>query len=169
MGLRALGQQRIEIELAREHREFARGTAGPFLARAIAIKLDAVLVRIMQVERLAHTMVSRAIEPDSRAIQPAQCITQRGSIRIAKRHVKKPGRALSRRRTALALPRIQTDVMMISARTDECGLRAEALHQLEAEHAAIELERAIKISHLQVNMADVNARVDRRGFGHPLR
>ena len=32
--------------------------------------------------------------------------------------------------------------------------RAVALHQLEAEHAAIEGERAVEIGHFQVDMAD---------------
>jgi hypothetical protein len=53
---------------------------------------------------------------------------------------------------------------MISTRRYEGGLAAEALHQLEAEHATIEVERTLQIGDLQVDMADPDTTIDgRRG------
>lgn len=49
---------------------------------------------------------------------------------------------------------------MISACSDERGLAAVALHQLEPKHTAIERERSLEISHLEMDMADSDARVD---------
>src|SRR5436309_15820884 len=51
--------------------------------------------------------------------------------------------------------------MVIAAGGDEGGLIAVALHLLEAEHVTVERERAVDVGHLQVDVADVHARIDR--------
>jgi hypothetical protein len=51
-------------------------------------------------------------------------------------------------------------VVVIAPGRHEGRLGAVALHQLKAEHAAIEGERALEIRHLEVNMADPDARID---------
>ncbi len=56
----------------------------------------------------------------------------------------KAGRARRRRRSAFTLPGIQRDMMVITARRHE-GRARHALGQLEAEHADIEIERAVEI------------------------
>ena len=61
---------------------------------------------------------------------------------------------------AFRLPRVQADVVVVAAGGDERGLVAVAEHQLEAEHALVEGERAVDVAHLEVNVADVNARID---------
>ena len=52
-------------------------------------------------------------------------------------------------------------MVVVAAGRDERRLVAEALLQLEAEHAAVERERAIDVGHLEVDVADVDAGVDR--------
>src|SRR3989442_10504165 len=51
--------------------------------------------------------------------------------------------------------------MVIATGRDERGLIAVALHLLEAEDVTIEDERAVDVAHLQVDVADVYARIDR--------
>ena len=51
--------------------------------------------------------------------------------------------------------------MVVAARRDERRLIAELLLQLEAEDAAIEVERALEVGDLQMDMADVDARINR--------
>ena len=46
---------------------------------------------------------------------------------------------------------------MVAAGGNERGLRAILLHELEAEHADVEIERARQVGHLQVDMADAGA------------
>src|SRR5258708_29764261 len=75
-----------------------------------------------------------------------------------------PRRAGRRRRAAQALPGVQPDVMVISARRDEGRALAEALGQLEAEHAAIESQRPLDLRDLEVYVADANLGID--GFTH---
>ncbi len=58
------------------------------------------------------------------------------------------------------VPGVQTDVMMIATGADERGLGAHALHQLEAEDTAIKLERAIKVRHLEVDVTNIDPRID---------
>lgn len=132
----------------------------PEIPRSIPVKFDSVFVRIAQVERLAYTVITRAIERDSSRHQPPQRITERRTRGIQNREMKQTRAARRRRCSTGTFPRVETDMMMISASRDECRLRPEALHQLEAEHATIESERAIDIRHLQVHMADARLRVD---------
>ena len=51
--------------------------------------------------------------------------------------------------------------MVVAAGGDEGGVGAVALHQLEAEHAAVEVEGAVDVGDLEVDVADVDAGVDR--------
>jgi hypothetical protein len=56
-------------------------------------------------------------------------------------------------------------MMMVAARGDERGLCAEALHELEAKHAAVEPEGTVKVGYLQVHMADADAGSEGRRSG----
>jgi hypothetical protein len=55
-------------------------------------------------------------------------------------------------------------VVMLAAGGNKRRLPADALHQLEAEHAAIKIKRAIEIGDLEMDMADANAGIDRSVF-----
>jgi hypothetical protein len=52
-------------------------------------------------------------------------------------------------------------MMMVAAGGEKRGLVSKSLCHLEAEHVAIETERAFEIGDLQVNVPDPDARVDR--------
>jgi hypothetical protein len=64
-------------------------------------------------------------------------------------------------RSASTLPRIQRNVVMISASREEGSLRAPPLRDFESEHAAVERERPFEIGHLQVNVTDSDGRINR--------
>ena len=99
--------------------------------------------------------------------EPAERVRERGAVGIADREVEEarvPGR---RRRAAAALPRVQADVVVIAARGDERRVLAHPLLQLEAEHADVEVERALDVGHLQVDVADLVARIDRTPSSRP--
>jgi len=51
-------------------------------------------------------------------------------------------------------------MVMVAAGRDERGLGAEALHELEAEHAAVEVQRTRQVGDLQVDVTDADAGVD---------
>ena len=51
--------------------------------------------------------------------------------------------------------------MVVVAGRDESCLVAEALLLLEAEDVSVEGERTVDVGDLQVDMADVDARIDR--------
>ena len=52
-------------------------------------------------------------------------------------------------------------MVVVVAGGDERGLVAHPLLQLEAEHADVEAERALDVGDLQVDVADVDAGIDR--------
>ena len=61
---------------------------------------------------------------------------------------------------AFALPGIQPDVVVIAARRNERRLVAVALHDLEAEHAAIKSQRAVEVGDFQMDVSDAGASDD---------
>ena len=71
------------------------------------------------------------------------------------------GGTFGRRSATHAFPRVQTDVVVISARGEECGLPAVALRDLEAQNIPIELQRTIEVRHFQVDVADADLRMQR--------
>ena len=95
-----------------------------------------------------------------------QRVGQRRPGRIEDRGVKQPGGARRRRMAAFALPGVEADVVVIAAGRDERRAGAHPLHQLEAEHAAIEAERAIEIGDLEMDMPDPGAGDDGWIVGH---
>jgi hypothetical protein len=104
-------------------------------------------------------VIRRAIQRNPRLDDPAQRASQVGA------RWKEDGRVVQAcaprrgRRASEALPRIQANVVVIAARRNKRRLGSKALLQLEPEHVAIEAERALEISHLQVNVADADVRM----------
>jgi hypothetical protein len=61
------------------------------LAGLVPIELDAVLVGIAQIKRLADAVVAGAVERNARGDHPMQGIGERRPARIEDRGVKQPG------------------------------------------------------------------------------
>ena len=59
--------------------------------------------------------------------------------------------------------------MMIAAGGNERRLLAKALRQFKTEHAAIKRQRPIEIGNLQMDVANADARIDRRDKSRALR
>ena len=137
------------------------GVARPLGLRAVPVQLDAVLVGIAQVERLADAVVAGPVQRDPGREHAAQGVGQLGPARVENGGVEQPRRAGRRRLSAAALPGVEADMVVVAAGRDEGRLAAVALHQFEAEHAAIEGEGAVEIGHLQVDVADGDAGPDR--------
>src|ERR1017187_845211 len=72
-------QQILQIEPPGEHRQRAVLLARPLLLRPVIIQLDAVLVGIAQVKRLADAVVAGAIERNAGLDQSMQRVRQRGA------------------------------------------------------------------------------------------
>jgi hypothetical protein len=66
-----------------------------------------------------------------------------------------PGRPRRRRGAPLALPGIEADVVVIPTCREKGGLIPEAGDELETETASIEVDRAIEISHFEVDVTDM--------------
>src|SRR3982074_2593365 len=75
-----LAQERVEIEWVRGHRDGTVGVSRPLLFRPIAIKLEAVVIRIAKIKRFTHAMVARAVEGDLGGEQSAKCVPERCAI-----------------------------------------------------------------------------------------
>ena len=86
--LRRVAQERVEIEWVRGHRDGTVRVARPFLFRTIAVKLDSVLVWIVEIKCLTHSVITRAIERDLGREHSPERITERRAIGINDGHVK---------------------------------------------------------------------------------
>ena len=129
------------------------------LARTVAIKLDAVLVRIAQIERFAHAMIARPVERNFRLDHAPQGIREEPTGRIQDRGVIEAGGAGRGRLPAEAFPGIDREMMVIVAGGHEHGAAALPRH-LEPQNIAVEAERALEVGDLEMDMADPHARID---------
>ena len=58
-----------------------------------------------------------------------------------------------------ALSRIQADMVVVAAGAEKRRPRP-ACHDVEPQHPAVKRDRAIEIGDLQVNVANINSRID---------
>src|SRR5215207_5086541 len=125
--------------------------------RRIAVpgQFDAVAVRVVQVDRFVGAVVGRAIDPPPVVEQALEGSGKVPPLGVVDGEVIEPGRPRRRRGAALALPGIEPNVVVIPTCREKGGLIAEAGDELEPETASIEVDRAIEISHLEVDMTDV--------------
>ncbi len=72
----------------------------------------------------------------------------------------KISRTTMRRRTTLAFPCIQTDVMVVTASGRERRLVSVALREFESEHIAIKRKCPIEVGDLQMDVSDADLRVN---------
>lgn len=157
---RSLGKQRVQIKRAGEHGELAVGRARPVVRVPIPIQFHAVVVRIAQVNRLAHPVIRRAFKPDARAQYAAQRIRQRRARGINNRQVVKARRSRRRRCSAQTFPGVQRNVVMVAARGKKCRAVAVTLRHFKSQNAAIKFQRPRKFRHLQVDMANPRGGMD---------
>ena len=104
-------------------------------------------------------MIARAFEGDVIVRQSAKRISKRGAIRIANGDVVQTRGAWRRRTTAGALPCVQANVVVVATGAEECRTGLARDH-VEAQHPAVERDRTIEIRDLEVDVADVNSRID---------
>src|SRR5262249_39233632 len=90
-------QQSIKIEPARHHHELAIGPPRPFPLRSVAIELDPVAIRVVEIERLAHPMIACTGKRDLGLDQAPQGIREIGARRVEHREMVESRRAGRRR------------------------------------------------------------------------
>lgn len=134
---------------------------GPCLEGPVPIELDAVAVRIAQIESLAYAMVRGALERNGKVEQPLERLGQGRAGRVAKGDVVESGGARRRRRAALRLPGVQADVMVIPAGTEERRVGTQPLRDLKAEDVAVEPDCPLQVRDLQMDVSDDGRRIDR--------
>ena len=83
-----LAQERVEIEWVRGHRDGTVRVPRPLFFRTITIKLEAVVIRIVEIKRLTHSVITGAIERDLGGEQSAKCVPERCAIGIKNCQVK---------------------------------------------------------------------------------
>ena len=96
----------------------------PLLLRPVAVELDAVAVRVAQVDRLGDAVVGGAVDRPLRVDEPLERVAELRPVRVADRDVVEAGRAGRRRRAAARLPRVQAEVVVVAAGRDERRLVA---------------------------------------------
>jgi hypothetical protein len=164
-----LRHQAVEVERDRHHLQATFCIARPQLGRAIAIQLDPIPVRVVEVDRFAHPVVGSAGQRHARVDTAPHSVGEAAAIRVQDRVVVEAGAARGWRRPAGALPGVETDVVVVAAGREECRLTAEPLLQLEPEHIAVERERSVQVGNLEMHVADADLRIDwRAGLAAPV-
>src|SRR3974377_425627 len=86
----------------------------PLFFRPVAIKLDTVVVRVAQIERLGNPVVAGALEWDLGDDQPAQRVSKKPPGRVEDGSMVKGGGTARRRLSAQALPDVHADMGGVS-------------------------------------------------------
>src|SRR5215210_2198821 len=107
-------------------------------------------------------VVGRAVDPPAVVEQALESSGQVSPLRVVDGEVIEPGRPRRWRRSTQALPGIEPDVVVIPTCREKGGLVAKAGDELETETAPVEVDGAIEISHLEMDVADAGSRRYRR-------
>jgi hypothetical protein len=92
-GALTVAQERAEVDGSGAHADpLARSRRRPLLDRAIAVELDTVAVGIVDVQGLAHPVVTRA-DLVARLEETGEGVGQRRTSRVADGDVEQPGGA----------------------------------------------------------------------------
>jgi hypothetical protein len=168
-GRGGFGEESLQIEWTRVHRQFAAGGSRPFGFGPVPVEFDSVLIGVAEIQGFTDAVVRSAIQRDIRCDETAQGASEFGSRWIDDGQMVQAGGTFGGRRATHTFPRVQTDVVVISARGEECGLTAVALRDLEAQNIPIELQRTIEVRHFQVDVADADLRMQRAVVSWRLR
>ena len=145
--------QRLEIERVGDHGQLA-AAHWPRIARPVAVDLDAVAVRVAEIQRLADAVVARAAE----RVAPSGEGCERAAERRAAGHqdgeVVQPGGALRLGASAWQLGQRQQRPRRRPERRALVGMLA----QLHPRDLGVEPQRARQIGHRQRHMSDMGHR-----------
>lgn len=122
--------------------------------RTVPIKFHPVLIRITQVQGLAHSMVCDTLERDLVLHQTGISTSQVPPLRVQNRKVVETATANRCRRTLCTLPGVEPDVVMVSTGGEKGGRASETLRNGETKYVAIEVDGSIKVRNLEMNMTD---------------
>src|ERR1700693_1069533 len=109
----AFPEQPLEVEVPAAERQVTFGVARPLVFGTVPGQLEAVLVRVAQVERLVGAVVVHAVERPVGRHQPAQRVAERGPGRVANGDVVQPSRAGRGWRATFGFPRVEAKVVVI--------------------------------------------------------
>ena len=144
-----LAEQALEIERKRRHLDRVTGER-PFVARPVAVELDAVPLRVGEVERLGDEMVGGSGERPARTGHPAQRACEVGPRRHEEREVEEAGRPRRARRRV----RIRDELderRPVDAERDDVPSAAE---RLEADRRLVELAQPVDVAGAQPDRAE---------------
>src|SRR6266567_1212898 len=153
-------QEAGEVQAPVAQRIVAVRVAVPLFLRPVPAQLEAVLLRVAQIDRLVGAVVVEAVDGVARVAQPAQSVAKPGPRRVADRHVVQPCRPRRWRAAALRLPCVEAEVVVVAAGGHEEHRRGLD-DDVESEDADVEALDLAQVAGSQVDVADVHAGFNR--------
>src|SRR5262245_22780934 len=151
--------QALQIERIRTHAQVL-ANEWPLDARSIAIDLDAVAVRIGEVNRLADSVVRGALQDRAGLHEPAQRPSQIGARWRQYREMVQAGRASCSGRVAT----LTQNEQIRAAGAEPANALITSVHD-ESKSGLVEPDRSFEIRDRQLDGADVRRGIDGE-FGH---
>lgn len=148
------GDEAGHVDRIGRHHQFAPHSP-PALARTIRIHLDAEVVRILEVEGLAHEVIAGARTRTDLA-KVAHEAAERWTVGEENGEVVEPETAAPRRRPR-SFTGTKLDERPIVTVSREHGAMLVAMHCPEAERALVELQRSLEVRDPQRHRTDVRA------------
>jgi hypothetical protein len=155
-------EELVEVEALGLHDRVSAGVE-PLGARAVVVELDAVAVRIGQVDRDGAAVVGGVVDRELVVEQAAHGAAELAAVGVEERDVVETGVPLRRWRTARAVQAVQADVVVVVAGREQHHVEADLARirrHGQAERVAVERKRAIEVGDAQVHVSDAHRGVD---------
>ena|SRR5688572_11720633 len=105
----------LEIQSSGEHRERPVRVARPMVTWAVPIEFEPITVRVAKVNCFTDAVVGCAVEANTMPQQPAHGVGEIRPRRIKDGRMIQAGRTRRCRLATCAFPRVEPNVMMVSA------------------------------------------------------
>ena len=157
MGRRSCGSKRSLRSTGRP------SAVEPLGARAVVVELDAVAVRVVQVDGDRAAVVGAVVDLDAVGEQPRDGAAELTAVGIDEGRVVEAGVPRGRRGRAGALERVQADVVVVVAGREEdhrqAGRAGVGRHR-QPEGVAVEGQRPVQVGDAQMHVPDADRGVD---------
>ena len=154
VGERLLGQVLLQVgvgvEEDRDHLDLTVGLVGPCGARAIAVELDAVALRVREVEGLAHQVIAGAHEPAGRVLRGAgDSCGQRGLVLEEEGGVEQAGLRVVDTGQARGLDEADEGDVAASQHAHDVAALAALLDGGEGQRVRVVRAHRLQVAHVQ--------------------
>src|SRR5579875_1749670 len=158
LALFQLAEQIFCIQCTGKHLQRAIGQYRPLFPRPVPIQFHAIAIRIVQINRFRYAMVAGSGDGVAGSYQSRENLCQLLAGGIQDSKMVQAGCMQGSSRSMMAVPRIQSDMVMIAAGRKKDRLMSVTHGNFKTQQVVIESKRFFQISNFQMHVPDTRLR-----------